>query len=111
MRDYVVSLFAGFDSELRFNPEADAAGSRSDTEKARTWLARIASEAEEAALRERARALVEEHWEKIERLVPAVLRYRTLYGDEADIVIEEGVEELETYFRSFPAARKGRGPA
>jgi ATP-dependent Zn protease len=92
--EVIVTYYAGYAAECLCDPDADRGGSESDDEKARELLAYCPGQTE-AALRERARELVEKYRAEIEAVADALLEYTTLYYDEGTLVcdaIDEGLD-------------------
>jgi ATP-dependent Zn protease len=72
--EVIVTYYAGYAAECLCDPDADRGGSESDDEKARELLAYCPGQTE-AALRERARELVEKYRAEIEAVADALLEY------------------------------------
>jgi hypothetical protein len=96
--DFITVLYAGAAAELRFDPSRDAevrSGSRTDDMAAATLLrggfeglGPGLGEHREEELRERARALVAEHWREIQALATELMKVHWLDGVEAGLICD-----------------------
>lgn len=86
----IVVLYAGLAAQLRLNPEADRRGASSDYERAADLLPFVTMS--KGALEERARNMVEEHWEEIQAVAEALLENETLADGEDDLIMSAVIE-------------------
>ena len=100
VRQYVIMLYAGFEAERCFNPDADGTSSGGDFEQA--WdlprefelpirgCSYIGDEAYQRyleRLRKQARSLVRKNWGLIRRLAQELLERKTMTGKEVENLI------------------------
>ena len=104
VRQYIVSSYAGYEAERRFDPErADEGLSQDDLNNAwnlpREWelpirgCSYIGDEAYERYLdrqQRQARALVTKHWRFVEMLAQALLERETLTGEDVEDLFRKG---------------------
>ncbi|HTP50488.1 MAG TPA: hypothetical protein VMK42_07315 [Anaeromyxobacteraceae bacterium] len=102
VKNHVVYLYAGAAAELRFDgsreEEVRATAGRDD-EKARELLEDIRRPELEAELRAAAADIVRERWSEVRHLATELLRYKSLGGEEAELVCREAAaaEALAAY--------------
>ena len=119
LEDTLCALFAGYAADVRFAPDFEEEarwGAADDDEKAERLLSlRIEGPKPDlSAERNRAAALVREHWELIARVAKELLVFGTLDDAELECILTGDHEELEVYRerngdRLHPP-RNARGP-
>jgi len=94
----VICLYAGAAAEVRFDPgcrDEILAGAEGDDEQAADWLASLGyGPQDEARLRERAAALVDDRWPQIDALARELLKQQKLEMEEVEYIIEGDLESL-----------------
>jgi hypothetical protein len=91
-RDYVLTLYAGYAAERKYNPAADPAGSSRDNEKAVELVVGLVGVSEQS-LRAEADTLVIQYWPEIEAVAAALVEHVSLNWDEATIICDAVKEE------------------
>jgi hypothetical protein len=102
----IVTCFAGFEAERRFDPAADPSGSCDDQDTARYWIGMLGDPGHEPRLRAQSAALVGNHWRSIERIARALLEFEDLdewsndlleTATESDAAFEHVLERMRAW--------------
>ncbi len=121
---HLLSLYAGGDAQRQLDPAHGDSGCESDEEQARVWLGRMGWLHREMEFRERARAMVVEHWTEIAAVAAELLAREVLDETEVESIADatvgdpDAAADLEMYRMllqsatpaapAFPNAKKGR---
>jgi hypothetical protein len=103
-RDYIISLYAGYATEKRYDPKADESTSSGDNNKA-VELLQSHPDLSEGELRQEAEKLVGQYWAEIEALAALLLGETTVSGDDAGYICD-AIEEGEDWRQSLSVYRQ-----
>ena len=101
IRAYIVSLYAGATAEGRVSSDLRSIkeGARTDDDQASQYLHLMADSEEQ--FRNQAQAIIDRHWQVVERIARELIKYRTLIGPELDFLVENEMKELKQYRMNF----------
>ncbi len=98
LKGYLISLVAGYVAEMRLAPHCESeiqGGAGRDLEEAEELIGKNLPDDTLRIWIELGEQFVAENWSAIELVAKALLEYKTLQGDEVDILVDEAMGDAD----------------